>query len=125
MPQRQLTEADLASISYLARDACTDASCEARPVLWHVRRRALERAAVRMGLPAVGVESLLWVASERGHVCGSLAALAQADPAGLCLPPELREPYHVWTALSELSQRLVFYTLGEAAELAIFYKYLR
>ncbi len=125
-PDRQLTEADLARLSdALAWVPWVVASRDARPMLWHVRRRTLERVAARMGLPAAGVQGLLWVASERGDACGSLPALAQADPAGLCLPPKLREPYRVWAALSELSRHLVFYTLSEEAVCAIMGMFVR
>ncbi len=112
---RQLTQMDLARIAELAGTVWVVASLDARPTLWHVRRRTLERVAACMGLPAVVVQSLLWVASERGDACGSLTALAQADPAGLSVPPELREPFRVWAALSELTGHLLFYTLSEAA----------
>ncbi len=111
----RLTEADLARVSDLARDAWRDASRDARPMLWHVRRHAYERVCSRMDLTGPGVRSLLWVASERGDAWGSLAALEAADPTGLCLPPELRTPYRVWCVMSKLTDSLVFYTLGEEA----------
>ncbi len=122
---QRLTEADLARISDLARDARADASRDARPMLWHVRRRAYERVCSRMELPAVGVQSLLWVASERGDARGSLDALHRADPTGLCLPPELRTPYYVWAALSELTSRVFFYAVSEEAVYAISQEVLR
>ncbi len=122
---QRLTEADLARISDLARDAWADASRDRRPMLWHVRRRAYERACARLGLPAAGVQSLLWVASERGDAWGSLDALRDADPGGLCLPPELRRPLHVWSYLSWLTGSIVFYVLGDGAVLAAVFESLR
>ncbi len=112
---QRLTEADLARVSDLARDAWADASRDARPMLWHVRRHAYERVCARMGLPVAGMQSLLWVASERGDAWGSLSALQDADPTGRCLPPELRTPLRVWGTLSELTSTAVFYTLSEEA----------
>lgn len=96
-------------------DGAARAACDKRPMLWHVRRRIFERLAGRLGLPAAHWQSLLWVASERGDACGYLYALAQADPAGLSLPPELRRPFGIWAVLSDLTSRYVFYTLSEAA----------
>ncbi len=112
---QRLTEADLARISDLARDAWADASRDARPMLWHVRRRAYERVCARMGLPAAGVQSLLWVASERGDAWGSLGELYLADPTGMCLPPELRTPFCVWICTSDMAYYLYCYALGQNA----------
>ncbi len=109
----------------LVKEARLTTQSEGKNPMWHVRRHVLERMAARMGLPAVSVQALLWAASQRGDACGALTAVAQADPAGLSLPPELREPYRVWAALSELTSRFVFFTLSEAAVHAILAAFLR
>ncbi len=112
---KQLTKADLkrmgekVGVHWVARPR------DRHPTLWHVRRRAMERMASHMGLPAAVLEGLLWVALQRGDACGSLTALARADPAGLSLPPELREPFRAWASLSDLTGHLLFYTLSEKA----------
>ncbi len=116
---QRLTEADLARISDLARGAWADASRDKRPMLWHVRRRAYECVCAHMGLPVACVQGLLWVASERGDARGSLSALYQADPTGLCLPPELRTPYHIWICTSALTYCLCVFAMGEMAIVAL------
>ncbi len=125
-PVVRLTEADLARLSDdLAWVPWVVASRDTRPMLWHVRRRTLERVAARMGLPAAGVQGLLWVASQRGDVCGALTALAKADPTGQSLPPDVRQPYRMWAALLELTAVLVFYTLSEASVHGVLSAFLR